>query len=80
MSKRKITLFEALVPIAFLIVLLAINYRVFGVEASSGANQFGLILASAIAMIIAGIHKISFSYVMENYINIQKGKSKEIIE
>ena len=44
MSKRKITLFEALIPIFFLIAFLAINYRVFGDEASSGANQFGLIL------------------------------------
>lgn len=65
MSKRKITLFEALIPIFFLIAFLAINYRVFGDEASSGANQFGLILGAAIAMIIAGIHKVPFSEVME---------------
>ena len=65
MSKRKITLFEALIPIAFLIIFLAINYRVFGDEASSGANQFGLILGAAIAIIIAFIHKIPFNEVME---------------
>ena len=65
MSKRKITLFEALIPIFFLIAFLAINYRVFGDEASSGANQFGLILGAAIAMLIAGIHKVPFSEVME---------------
>ena len=65
MSKRKITLFESLIPIFFLIAFLAINYRVFGDEASSGANQFGLILGAAIAMIIAGIHKVPFSEVME---------------
>ena len=65
MFKRKITLFEALIPIFFLIAFLAINYRVFGDEASSGANQFGLILGAAIAMLIAGIHKVPFSEVME---------------
>ena len=66
MSKRNITLFEALIPIITLIVFLAINYRVFGDEASSGANQFSLILASAVAMVIAGILKTPFSEVMEN--------------
>ena len=66
MSKRKITLFESLIPILLLIVFLAINYRVFGDEASSGANQFSLVLASAVAMVIAGILKIPFSEVMEN--------------
>ncbi|HZJ80881.1 MAG TPA: Na+/H+ antiporter NhaC, partial [Dysgonamonadaceae bacterium] len=65
MFKRKITLFEALIPIFFLIAFLAINYNVFGNEASSGANQFGLILGAATAMIIASIHKVPFSEVME---------------
>lgn len=65
MSKKQITLFEALIPIFILIFFLAINYRVFGDEASSGANQFGLILGAAVAIIIANIHKIPFSDVME---------------
>lgn len=65
MSNRKITLFEALIPIVFLILFLAINYQVFGDEASSGANQFGLILGAAIAIIIASIRKIPFREVME---------------
>ncbi|MDD2475943.1 MAG: Na+/H+ antiporter NhaC [Dysgonamonadaceae bacterium] len=65
MVKRNITLFEALIPIFILIVFLAINYRVFGDEASSGANQFSLILAAATAIIIAFIHKVPFSDVKE---------------
>ncbi|PVX50920.1 transporter (NhaC family) [Balneicella halophila] len=65
MPKKNITLLEAIIPIIFLIIFLAINYRVFGDEASSGANQFGLILGSAVAIIIAGIHKVPFSDVME---------------
>lgn len=65
MPKRNITLFEALIPIVCLIIFLAINYRVFGDNAAGGANQFGLILGSAVAIIIAGIHKVPFSDVME---------------
>lgn len=65
MSKRDITLFEAIIPIICLIIFLAINYQVFGDDAAGGANQFGLILGAAIAIIIAGIHKVPFSDVME---------------
>ena len=65
MSKRNITLFEALIPILILIVFLAINYRVFGDEASSGANQISLILAAAAAIIIARIHNVPFFDVIE---------------
>lgn len=63
--KGKITLGEALLPISTLIVILAINYQIFGDNASGGANQFGLILGASIAMIIAGYRRIPFSTVME---------------
>lgn len=65
MSKRNITLFEAIIPIICLIIFLAINYQVFGDDAAGGANQFGLILGAAVAIVIAGIHKVPFSDVME---------------
>lgn len=44
---------EALFPIIFLIVLLAINIKVFGTEGLSGSNQLVLIFASGVAGIIA---------------------------
>lgn len=65
MSNRNITLLEALIPIICLVLFLAINYQVFGDDAASGANQFGLILGAAVAIIIAGIRKVPFSHVME---------------
>jgi Na+:H+ antiporter, NhaC family len=50
---RKPTLIEALIPIIFLIVLLAINVYVFGNEAISGSNQIVLLLSGAVATAIA---------------------------
>ena len=52
-NKRKPALFEALIPITFLIVLLSINVTIFGDEALDGSNQIVLILSGAVAGIIA---------------------------
>jgi NhaC family Na+:H+ antiporter len=50
---RKPNLLQALVPIAVLISLLVLNVIYFGDHTLDGANQFALILASAVAGIIA---------------------------
>ncbi len=50
---RKPNLLQALVPIAVLICLLVLNVTHFGDHTLDGANQFALILASAVAGIIA---------------------------
>ena len=47
------TIFQALFPIIFLVVLLTINVSVFGDDALSGSIQIVLILSSAVASIIA---------------------------
>lgn len=47
------TLFQAFIPIFFLIIFLALNVYIFGDETLSGANQIALLLAAAIAGIIA---------------------------
>jgi len=50
---RKISFFESLIPIVFLIVLLSFNVlMVFGDNATSGPNQFALLLAGAVAALI----------------------------
>lgn len=66
MKLKKISLVEALLPIVVLIVFLVINYRLFGDEATSGPNQFGLIIGAFVAMLIAAFRKISFVEVMEH--------------
>ncbi len=47
------SLFQALIPICFLIVFLTLNVYFFGDETLSGANQFALLLAATVAGIIA---------------------------
>ncbi len=52
-SLRTPTLFEALIPIIFLIIALSINVIVFGDDGLSGSNQIILVLATAIAGLVA---------------------------
>lgn len=47
------SLFQSLIPLAFLIFFLTLNVKYFGDDTLSGANQIALILAAAIAAIIA---------------------------
>ncbi|MEN8204310.1 MAG: sodium:proton antiporter, partial [Bacteroidota bacterium] len=50
---RTPNLFQALIPIVVLIFLLVLNVVHFGDHTLDGANQFALILASAVAGIVA---------------------------
>ncbi len=52
-APRKPNLLQALIPIAVLITLLVLNVIHFGDHTLDGANQFALILASAVAGIVA---------------------------
>ena len=65
------TIFQALFPIIFLVVLLTINVSVFGDDALSGSIQIVLILSSAFASIIA--FNLGFTW-----LEIQKGIVKSI--
>ena len=51
--KRPPTLFEAFIPVLFLIALLSINVGIFGDAALDGSNQIVLILSAAVASIVA---------------------------
>ncbi len=52
-TKRRPTLFEALLPVVFLTLLISINVFVFGDDSLSGSNQIVLILSAAVAGIVA---------------------------
>ena len=65
------TIFQALFPIIFLVILLTINVSVFGDDALSGSIQIVLILSSAFASIIA--FNLGFTW-----LEIQKGIVKSI--
>ena len=47
------TLFDALIPIAALVAMLALSVYIFGSDSSSGPNQIVLTLAAAVASIVA---------------------------
>ena len=65
------TIFQALFPIIFLVVLLTINVSVFGDDALLGSIQIVLILSSAVASIIA--FNLGFTW-----LEIQQGIVKSI--
>ncbi len=52
-KRREATLIEALIPIVFLIVFLAINVTIFKDSALDGSNQIILILSGAVAALVA---------------------------
>ncbi len=69
--ERKPSLFESLIPIIFLIALLALNVILFGDDTLGGPNQIVLLLAAGIGSIIA--KRIGFKW-----ISIRKGIVKSI--
>lgn len=50
--RRRPTLGEALIPIIFLVIMLALNVFLFGDDALSGSNQIVLLLAGAVAGLV----------------------------
>ncbi len=64
MSQKKlpnIHFYEAVIPIIFLVILLSFNVlAVFGDEATSGPNQFALLLAGAVAAVIGFRHGVDY--------------------
>ncbi len=53
LDKKRPSLLQALIPIIVLITLLSTNVMVLGTDATSGANQIGLLLAAAVAGIVS---------------------------
>ncbi len=68
---RTPNLLQALIPIVILILLLVLNVTHFGDHTLDGANQFALLLASAVAGIIA-------IYLGVKWVNIQESMVKSI--
>lgn len=62
----KIRLYEALIPIVFLIILLSFNVLyIFGDEGTSGPNQFALLLAGALAAVIGFKYRVSYDMMLD---------------
>ena len=64
--------FDALIPLVFLIILLVLNIQVFGTDGLSGSNQIVLILSSMVAALVA-IFRLGY-----NWETLQDGVIKSI--
>lgn len=64
-ENKELSILEALTPIFLLIIILAYNVYSFGDSATSGPNQFALILGGAIAAIVGFRNKVSYGAMME---------------
>ncbi len=60
-ARKAPTVFDALIPLLFLIVLLIINIRIFGNDSLSGSNQMVLVFSAVVAASIA-VFKLGFSW------------------
>src|SRR5690606_14402538 len=56
-KSQKISLFEALLPIIFLVSLLVINVKIYGDNATGGANQIALFLSGFFVILMSFIKK-----------------------
>lgn len=65
MHLKKPSLFVALVPIFFLIILLSINVWIFGDDTISGSNQLTLLFAAALAAILGSYYQIKFKDMLD---------------
>ena len=60
-ESKKLSIFEALVPVFALILMLFYNvFFVFGDDALNGSNQFILLLGAAVAAIVGFLKKTSY--------------------
>jgi Na+:H+ antiporter, NhaC family len=64
-ENRDISLLEALIPILALVGMLAYNVYVYGDEATSGSNQFILLLGGAIAAAVGFRNKVPYAAMIE---------------
>jgi len=66
-NEPSVNILQALIPVFFLIALLAYNVRwVFGDDALSGSNQFILLLSGAVAAIVGAINGVSYKTIIED--------------
>lgn len=78
-KNKNLSLFEAIIPILILVAMLAFNVFVFGDDATSGSNQFILLLGGAIAAIVGFRNKVSYEAMMEEVSNNVKSTSSAVL-
>ncbi|MEX2596063.1 MAG: Na+/H+ antiporter NhaC family protein, partial [Salibacteraceae bacterium] len=69
MEQKRPNILVAFIPLAVLIVLLALNVSVFGDGALDFSNQLALLFSAGIAGVLGRIHGFSFSALMDGTID-----------
>lgn len=75
---KKISLFQSLLPIVILVAILALNVDLYGDNATSGPNQFALILGGVIAALVGFSNKIPYEKMMDTVADNIKSTSSAI--
>ena len=78
-SQKRITIFQALIPVVLLVLLLAYNVSVYGDDALSGSNQFILLIGAAIAAIIGFKNGVKYKRMIEDVSENLKSTTGAII-
>ncbi len=79
-TKKELPLFWALIPIVLLMALLSYNVLIiYQDEATSGANQFALLLMGFVAAMIGLRNKVTFNEMLESVYNNIKTTSGAIL-
>ena len=63
-ENKELNLWEALIPVIALVGMLAYNVYVFGDDATSGSNQFILLMGGAVAAIVGFFNKATYKQML----------------
>jgi NhaC family Na+:H+ antiporter len=77
-QSSSISFFQSLLPIIFLVLLLAYNVYIYGDSATGGPNQFALIFAGVVAALIGFSKKISYDDMLEAVVDNVKSTGSAI--
>ena len=64
-KNKELNIWEALIPVAALVVMLGYNVYVFGDSALGGSNQFILLLGAAVAAIVGFFNKVTYQKMID---------------
>lgn len=76
---NELSIFAALLPVMFLVGLLAINVFIFEEDSLGGSNQFVLLLGAAFAVVVGYIHKVPYKNMVEEVSQNVKSTSTALL-
>ncbi|MHC5202417.1 Na+/H+ antiporter NhaC [Myroides sp. LJL119] len=76
--QKKITLLQALIPMLFLIALLGFNVFIYKAESLAGSNQFILLLAGLVAILVGLYNKVSYEKIINKITKNVKDTARAI--